>query len=254
MIELQRLNMDTSWWISWGGTSFIVDPWLIGSEIDGGSWFNEQWHITKPVAIQDIPPYDFILITQSYNDHCHKATIEALENIRLIKATTKAYNKTKKWDLAENVEELPDFSADNSTSEKLGIYSLHPGNRLDPVYFGVVITLDDEAIVIASHGFKPNADQQAWLSRFSVKLLITSFSEIQLPGFMGGKVNPGMDNVTQLFNKLHPDHIINTHDEQKTAKGLVMKIARTKYANLDQLEEPLASKFLRIAGYEKVTI
>ncbi|MEQ9300022.1 MAG: MBL fold metallo-hydrolase [Cyclobacteriaceae bacterium] len=254
MIKIQRLNMDTSWWISWGGTSFIVDPWLIGSEIDGGSWFNEQWHVTEPVAINDIPVYDFILITQSYNDHCHQETIEALQNKRLIKATTKAYNKTRKWGLADQVEELPDFSSHASGSEQLGIYSLHPGKKIDPVYYGVVITLGNEAIVIASHGFELNNEQQQWLSQFKVRLLITSFSEIQLPGFMGGKVNPGMDNVNQLFHQLKPEHIINTHDEQKTAKGLVMKLAKTKYVDLDQLAEPLSSKFLRIKAYEELTI
>ncbi len=246
--------MDTSWWISWGGTSFIVDPWLIGSEIDGGTWFNEQWHVTEPVAIKDIPEYDFILITQSYNDHCHKETIAALENKSHIKATSKAYYKTRKWGLAENLEELPDFSAYKKDSNELGYYSLHPGNRIDPVYYGVAIVNGDEAIVLASHGFKLNNDQQSWLSKFNVRLLITSFSEIQLPGFMGGKVNPGMDNVHELFNTLKPQHIINTHDEQKTAKGLVMKIAKTKYADLDQLDRPLTSKFLRVEGYEKVTI
>lgn len=246
--------MDTSWWISWGGTSFIVDPWLIGSEIDGGSWFNEQWHVTEPVAIEDIPAYDFILITQSYNDHCHKETISALEHKKLIKATTKAYNKTRKWGLAEQVEELADFTAYESSSEQLGIYSLHPGNKIDPVYYGVAIVLRDEAIIIASHGFELNPEQQSWLGKFKVKLLITSFSEIQLPGFMGGKVNPGMDNVHQLFEVLKPEHIINTHDEQKTAKGLVMKIAKTKYADLETLDEPINSKFLRINKYEPVTL
>jgi hypothetical protein len=254
MIKIQRLNMDTSWWISWGGTSFIVDPWLIGSEIDGGSWFNEQWHITAPVPIKEIPAYDFILITQSYNDHCHKETVAALENKRLIKATTKACNKTRKWGLAEKVDELHNFSAHHTCSEELGIYSLHPGNRIDPVYYGVVITLANEVIVIASHGFQLNADQQAWLSKFNVRLLITSFSEIQLPGFMGGKVNPGMDNVNQLFEALQPEHIINTHDEQKTATGLVMKIAKTKYADLNKLDEPLASKFLTIKGYKQIEV
>ncbi len=246
--------MDTSWWIKWGDTRFIVDPWLIGSEIDGGSWFNEQWHITEPVAIQDIPEYDFILITQSYNDHCHKETIQSLSNKKLIKATTKAYNKTRKWKIADRVEELPDYSIRNAPSSELEIFSLHPGNRLDPVYYGVAITKGEEAVVIASHGFKLNASQQEWLSQYKVRLLITSFSEIELPGFMGGKVNLGMDNVQHLFETLKPEKIINTHDEQKTAKGLVMKIAKTKYADLQALDEPLASRFLNIEGYESLQL
>jgi L-ascorbate metabolism protein UlaG (beta-lactamase superfamily) len=44
MLSIQRLNMDNTWWVNWGGTSLLLDPWLIGSEVDGFSWFNEQWH------------------------------------------------------------------------------------------------------------------------------------------------------------------------------------------------------------------
>ena len=66
MIKLKRLNLDSSWHIHFNKIKFILDPWLIGSEIDGFSWLNEQWHIKEPVAIKDIPEYDLIVISQNY--------------------------------------------------------------------------------------------------------------------------------------------------------------------------------------------
>ena len=45
MLSIKRLNLDSSWHIEYGKNSFVVDPWLIGSEIDGFKWLNEQWHI-----------------------------------------------------------------------------------------------------------------------------------------------------------------------------------------------------------------
>ena len=36
MLSIKRLNLDSSWHIEYGKNSFVVDPWLIGSEIDGG--------------------------------------------------------------------------------------------------------------------------------------------------------------------------------------------------------------------------
>ena len=35
MIKLKRLNLDSSWHIHFNRLKFILDPWLIGSEIDG---------------------------------------------------------------------------------------------------------------------------------------------------------------------------------------------------------------------------
>ena len=51
---IRRLNMDTSWQLEWDGTNIIVDPWLTGSEIDGFSWFNEQWHTTPPLPMDQL--------------------------------------------------------------------------------------------------------------------------------------------------------------------------------------------------------
>ena len=38
MLSIKRLNLYSSWHIEYGKNSFIVDPWLIGSEIDGFKW------------------------------------------------------------------------------------------------------------------------------------------------------------------------------------------------------------------------
>ena len=57
---LQRLNMDSSWHLAAGSTGLVLDPWLVGSEVDVARWFNEQWHETEPVAIADVPPHNAI--------------------------------------------------------------------------------------------------------------------------------------------------------------------------------------------------
>jgi len=35
MLSVKRLNLDSSWSIDFNSVNFIIDPWLIGSEIDG---------------------------------------------------------------------------------------------------------------------------------------------------------------------------------------------------------------------------
>ncbi len=51
---------------------------------------------------------------------------------------------------------------------------------------------------------------------------------------MGGKVNPGMENVYELYKQIKPKNTINTHDEKKKAKGLVSSLAKVKYADYDK--------------------
>ena len=37
---------------------------------------NEQWHIKEPVKISDLPEFQFLLISQNYEDHCHIETLK----------------------------------------------------------------------------------------------------------------------------------------------------------------------------------
>ena len=75
MLSVKRLNLDSSWSINFNSVNFIVDPWLVGSEIDGFKWLNEAWHIKDPVKIEDLPEFKFLMISQNYEDHCHIATV-----------------------------------------------------------------------------------------------------------------------------------------------------------------------------------
>ena len=95
MLSVKRLNLDSSWHIEFEEEKFIIDPWLIGSEIDGSKWLNQQWHIKEPVKVKDIPNYNFLLISQNYEDHCHLRTLEEVPEKKPIIATGKAYKKLK---------------------------------------------------------------------------------------------------------------------------------------------------------------
>jgi L-ascorbate metabolism protein UlaG (beta-lactamase superfamily) len=117
-MEIQRLNMDSSWAFRWQGLSAIVDPWLVNSEIDGFKWLNEQWHIKDPVAIEALPAADFLLISQSYADHCHFQTLDRLASDCPILATPKACKKLQKKYPERKIDLIPNF--DEAPFEKGG--------------------------------------------------------------------------------------------------------------------------------------
>lgn len=244
MLTLRRLNMDTSWSLDWAGTNMLIDPWLVGSEVDGFSWFNEQWHATAPVPIAEIGPYDFIVISQAYSDHCHENTLAALKEVHVL--TVPSAKRRVQRALPERVVHvLPELTSGRWHEQgPLRLAYLDPGKKIDPIYNGIVIRHDQQCVVYFPHGFFLKPMQLEALKSLDISVLITSFSHFKLPFFLGGAVNPGQDNAMELVRQLNPAKVVHTHDENKHAKGLVKKIARVEYPTPESLVQSMAGRFI----------
>lgn len=249
-MKVQRLTMDTSWWLEIGNTKLLIDPWLVGPEIDGFKWLNIQWHKKEPLAINHLPEYDYIVVSQSYSDHCHIETLKLLPADKPILATPKAYKRLKPVFPKRNIQLIKQAGRMTNRLGELEIAFMHPGNRLDPVYFSLLI--NDGAgntVFYSPHGFKLNANQQAITADYNIKTLFTTFTDFRLPSIMGGHVNPGLPNVNYLLDVLQPQYLINTHDEEKKAEGLVNKLAKVSYPNYDFIQNEYAN-FQSITDYQ----
>jgi hypothetical protein len=173
---VQRLNLDSSWWLGWAGSGVVLDPWLIGSEVDIARWFNEQWHVLDPVPPAELPKHDAVLVTQSYSDHCHEATLRALDPAVPIFGSPKAVARMRKDRiLADRVSVLPNaLSGETLELGALRCSILDPGRRLDPVYYALLLEAGDgsreEAVVYAPHGFVLQEHQRERLEGRRVRL------------------------------------------------------------------------------------
>lgn len=242
--------MDTSWSLQWSGTSLLLDPWLIGPEIDGFAWFNKQYHATDPVPLEQLPGYDFILISQSYADHCHLETLRALEP-KPVLATPKAHSRLQKHMPSLALQKLPDLSQEAPLEiGDLKIGYLAPDRLIDPIYYAIVVAREDRALFYASHGFALLPQHLPAIEKLQFDVLITTFTHFKLPGFLGGLVNPGMPNARQLLSQLQPRHIINTHDEEKQGTGLVSRLARIIYPDIAALHEDATLPFVPMQDYQ----
>lgn len=238
--------MDTSWALTWAGTSMLIDPWLVGSEVDGFSWFNEQWHATPPVAINDLGEYQSILVSQKYSDHCHRQTLQSLHPVSLI-TTPSARKRLSREMPASEIRVLPELCSGQWLDEgALHLAYLDPGRIIDPIYNGVVIRHGQEVIVYFPHGFTLRPPQLEVLQSLDVLVLITSFSTFRLPAFLGGASNPGRDNALKLVEALRPRKVVHTHDENKHARGLVKKLAKVEYPEPAMLEASMGDRFVYV--------
>jgi L-ascorbate metabolism protein UlaG (beta-lactamase superfamily) len=250
-MRLQRLTLDSSWSVDWNGLRGIIDPWLVGPEIDGFPWLNKQWHTTRPVPPEQLPDAQFILISQSYEDHCHLQTLERMDPAIPILATGKAYRKLKKHFRKRRILLIPETGKGTPlVFEGLQFQAFHPGKWLDPIYYAVMVrNTSGQVIFYAPHGFHLNNYQQGLLREQDVSLLFTTMTDFRLPAIMGGRVNPGMEHAIWLQEMLQPDWIVNTHDEQKKTTGLVAKLARVVYPDWQQVKTQLGKPFLEIPDY-----
>lgn len=230
MIEVRRLNMDNSWHIQWDEESFLIDPWLSGTEVDGFKWFNEQWHATAPISYEEVPPFKLVIISQGYPDHCHLETLQKLGSSYPIAAVPSAIKKLK-GKIQNTLYTIPKTNQPKLASNSLQIFRLLP-QRPIATFNGVVIQKGNEYILHAPHGGPFSSQTLEPLSGLTCKCLITTFTLYQLPFFLGGKINPGKKYAEQLIQQLSPEVVLNTHDENKPANGISNKLAKRIYPEL----------------------
>jgi hypothetical protein len=251
MLKLRRLNMDTSWQLSWGQTNLLIDPWLVGTEIDGFAWFNEQWHTTAPREIHTLENYQAILISQPFSDHCHEETIRQLKEVPLLVNPKSRKRLLREFEQREMLD-LPLFLEQNWMKfGELEIAYLKSPKVFSAAFDAVLIRKGKELVVYCPHGFEFTNTQVEALSVYQTKALIAGFSSFKLPFFLGGVVNPGKSNVLDLVKALKPEKVFHTHDENKASKGIVKKIATVVYQNEVEMKKGLEEQFVFLgADYE----
>jgi hypothetical protein len=248
---VQRLNMDNSWCISLGGMRVLVDPWLEGVEVDFFPWFNTQWHRTMPLAYDKLPDYDIVLITQKYPDHFHSQTLLKLLPKKLI---VPASIEKKIKALLPDAIVIPLSKAYPQFQEQGLTVEWYPTSRkIDPIYDAVLLSDAKESVFIAPHGY--HFSEPPKLS-VPLSVLISTCNHFRLPFFLGGTVAPGIEGLKHLNTALSPNHIIATHDEDKHAKGLVMRVAKVVRIGKQQLSDipELYQKCLEINDYNPINL
>ena len=249
-MQLQRLNMDNSWLVDFGGTRLLVDPWLGGEQIDGARWFSVQRHLSAPLPLERLAPYDFVIVTQPYSDHFHKETLLALKPAALI--APEALRKAILRILPEtHFIALNAKSATHAASIRLTL--LPHDQALGPNFHALGIDDGHESMIFAPHGL-PKLEGLGHLP--PCKLLMTTFNTYRLPRILGGTIAPGTEQLARLIEALKPDFVLRTHDEIKEAHGLVSRLAKVSTPSDEEaLQLPcLQGRYLPVNDYHPFTL
>ena len=249
---LQRLNMDTSWWTELSSTRILVDPWLEGAEVDYAQWFNMQWHRTEPMPYSSLPAYDAVLITQKYADHCHEATLRRLQP-EVILAPKSLESRLRRWLPGVHLQLFGSDSREYRVGT-LTVTQLPTRRRRDPIYDAFVLSDGTERLMIANHGFTLDEGHLAQLAPSGgCDVLLSPFNRYRLPAVLGGVVTPGLEGLRRLVEQLRPRCVIQTHDEDKHARGLIPRLATIDiFEREDMLDRAwLRDRIREVNDYER---
>jgi hypothetical protein len=222
-MEITRLNADSSWLIQLGDFRFVLDPWLVGAQIDGVAWFSKQWHAQPCAPMSEIGKIDGIVISHPFTDHCHKETMLGFPAETPVWAAPSAAKTIRSWNHFHTVYAIGFQKPVTNGDVQIEFYPSK--SWIDPVHDAMYFKdkRTNESIFYAPHGFKisPNRSLPE-----KVTLLITTTITYNLPFWLGGTVNLGKSAAKKLAEKVRPKHLVYTHNEHKHAEGLVSKLAK----------------------------
>ena len=255
MIQFQRLNMDNSWLIKISNLSILIDPWFTGAEIDYFKWFNMQWHRHAPIALEEVPHYDWIIITQKFPDHFHAETLSKL-NPKNVIAPLSIRKKIQELLPAANIifvqNDNPSIQLEEAT-----IQWFNSNKKIDPRFDAMAIHNNEESIFVATHGFDFSNEQKNILHSLpKIKLLLSPINYYKLPFFLGGVISPGLKGVERLLKDTGAEKFVSTHDEDKHATGIVNKVVNQLRYNAEDIYKDgfLGPRFLNLTNYEPQVI
>ncbi|KAK3705621.1 hypothetical protein LTR37_013229 [Vermiconidia calcicola] len=184
---IHHLTADNSWLLQIPRSgprkyfNILIDPWLVGSNLETSSWFHEQMHTIPPAAqnIADVERFaseiegiarklcstngnteddvpapesliDAVAISQPATDHCNYATlIDLPRSVPIFAYEERTVKAVKAWDHFETVVEMPTFTGDwRSTSvsplpDWIGIGGMAQQQDVQTIHKGIVIAFKD---------------------------------------------------------------------------------------------------------------
>lgn len=253
MPTLTRLNGDSSWLLEIGGLRLILDPWLVGPEVDGAAFINRQW-LSAPALPPTSPTlHDSvhgILVSLPFSDHCHLDTLQALNPATPIFCAPAALGKVRKHfaarpQLGRHVQSISAIAALGA-----GLTPLGPGvsvvgvlpSLLDPTHAGLCIVSDtDGSVLLLPHGLASTSPHVARLDGLITRplTLMATCTTYRLPMVLGGTVNLGLAAAKALCDRLQAEVFVDTHSEQKRAEGMISSVATVTYAAREEVERQI---------------
>lgn len=233
-----------SWLWEVGGLTILVDPILVGNLDFGIPWlYDAAKKFLKNYKLSDLPQIDYLLITQSLDDHCHMRTLEPLSqmlpNLGVI-ATPNA--KALLDPLFKNVVYLePGQSFNMAASDGSQVkVKATAGPVLGPPWQrpenGYLVTSPQGQLTLY---LEPHCVyDKTFLEKERADIVITPVIKQLLPSFT---LVSGQEDAVQLAKTLGAKFIVPMQNGELDAKGLLAALVQSA-GTLESFKELLSKE------------
>jgi L-ascorbate metabolism protein UlaG (beta-lactamase superfamily) len=219
-MKITKLNADSSWLWEINGLKILVDPWFSESQVDFHPRFSTQYHLDKQPEVFELPRPDFIFISHPFTDHCDQETLVKLSSEIPVICLSVIQRKIQKWKHFKQFISLSDAPFQIEKISKTGF--------LDLVHHAYLISDGISSMCYAPHGTRKIVQDK------EASVLLTTVTTYELPFYLGGTVNLGLNKALQLAEQLNVKTVISTHDEQKRQAGMVARLSKRTYTPSNQ--------------------
>ena len=220
-MKITKLNADSSWLWEINGLKILVDPWFSESQVDFHPRFSTQYHLDKQPEVFELPRPDFIFISHPFTDHCDKETLMKLSSEIPVICLSVIQRKIQKWGHFKQFISPSDAPFQIEKISKTGF--------LDLVHHAYLISDGISSMCYAPHGTRKIVQDK------EASVLLTTVTTYELPFYLGGTVNLGLNKALQLAEKLNVKTVISTHDEAKIQKGIVAALSKRTFSNTQEI-------------------
>ncbi|KAL8157447.1 hypothetical protein AgCh_002230 [Apium graveolens] len=231
-----------SWLWEVGGLTILVDPILVGNLDFGIPWlYDASKKFLKNYKLSDLPQIDYLLITQSLDDHCHLKTIEPLSDMLPDLGVIATPNAKALLDpLFKNVVYLEpgqsyNMAASNGSQVKVKATA---GPVLGPPWQrpenGYLVTSPQGQLTLY---LEPHCvHDKSFLEKEQADIVITPVIKQLLPSFT---LVSGQEDAVQLAKTLCAKFIVPMQNGELDAKGLLAALVQSA-GTLESFEELLS--------------
>lgn len=215
---------------------------------------------------------DAVVLSHEFTDHCHKATLLEIHESVPVLATKKAAELVKSWRHFRVIHEVPLFPGKSLNwrdaslpplPDWLGVARLTSKSDFLDYHSALAIVFESptpntnihhslpsgadgqpaaaEAVIYTPHGIDPRAVAVITKASPPIKTLafMHGLHDVQLSA---QQLNLGAHNGLEAQNAIHARYWIGTHDEVKSAGGLVKWFLRRKIITVNEAFQQAAQK------------
>eukprot|EP00850_Spirogloea_muscicola_P008530 SM000045S16275 [mRNA] locus=s45:619974:622221:+ [translate_table: standard] len=231
-----------SWLWNVAGVNVLLDPVLVG-ELDFNMPFlySAKKKVLKDFSLEQLPPLDCLLITQSLDDHCHKKTLgplaQKLPDLRVIATPNAEAFLSKHFKNVTYLSPGESTSFTGSNNVELTVKAT-AGPVLGPPWQrpenGYIVRAKDPKVSLY---YEPHCVfKEESLEGEQVDVLVSPVVKQTLPFY---SLVSGQDDAVRLARKLQAKYVVPTANAEANASGLLALIVKA-VGTVDNFEKLLS--------------